>query len=82
MLSDVSDLDNLRSAIRQKMLLSAELDYHQAVLGGVLGEYGKPEDGSEEADKNLPYSQFNAKDIIKELEKASEEDYKIQENIE
>jgi len=56
MLSDVTDLADLKTAIRQKMLLSTELDYHQAVLGGILGEYGKPEEGSEEAEKNLPYS--------------------------
>ena len=82
MLSDVTDLADLKTAIRQKMLLSTELDYHQAVLGGILGEYGKPEEGSEEAEKNLPYSQFNANTLIDQLEDASEEDFKIQENIE
>lgn len=82
MMSDVIELDNLRNVVRQKMLALTELDYHQAVLGGILGEYGRPEEGSEEADRNLPYSQFNANDIIKAIEAASEEDYKIQENIE
>lgn len=82
MLTDVTNLDALKTAVRQKMLLSTELDYHNAVLGGILGEYGKPEAGSEEASRNLPYSQFNANDIIDQIEKASEEDYKLQENIE
>lgn len=82
MFPDVQNIEEIKSAVRQKQLLQAELDYHQAVLGGVLGEYGKPESGSEEEAKNLPYSSFNAKDIMKQLEKSLDDDFKLQENIE
>jgi hypothetical protein len=43
------------------------------MTGGITGQFAKPED--EKADKNLPYSQFNAKDIIDDILKSQEEDY-------
>jgi hypothetical protein len=56
LLSDVENSEELIDATRLNMLYQFEVDYFDTMMGGILGKYGKPEEGSEEAKRNLPYS--------------------------
>jgi hypothetical protein len=82
LLGDVENATELIEATRLNMLYQFESDYFDAMLGGILGKYGKPEDGSEEAKRNLPYSEFNANSVIDDILASVNEDYLLAQRIE
>ena len=82
LLNDIQNNKELIDATRLNMLYQFEVDYFDSMVGGILGKYGKPQKGSEEAKRNLPYSQFNANDVIDDILKSIDNDYLLSQRIE
>jgi len=82
LLNDLDNSNEIIDAVRLNMLDQFEVDYFDSMVGGILGKYGKPEEGSEEAKRNLPYSKFNANDVIDDILNSVNEDYLLAQRIE